>query len=148
VADGFRKPKLIEPGIPEQIVQQPFIWFAGGDEGDVSIIQEDVGCEQAMPVEAFFAVLIAPVGPDPEGAIADPGCPFQVRFEGFALHFEEGIEIKLFHGPARLIAAIDLQDIVFVISHNEQVRADSDGARGIAHARVMRWPDQAKMIGG
>jgi hypothetical protein len=140
--------KLIESGVPEQIFKQPFVRLAGGGECDVSIVHCDVGREEAVPVEAFFAVCVAPVGTDPEGAIADPGCPLQVRFEGLTMHFQEGIEIELLHRSARLIAAIDLQDIVFVISDYEEIRIDRNRARGIAHAGVARRPDQAEMIEG
>jgi hypothetical protein len=64
------------------------------------------------------------------------------------MHFQEGIEIELLHRSARLIAAIDLQDIVFVISDYEEIRTDRNRARGIAHAGVARRPDQAEMIEG
>ena len=92
--------------------------------------------------------MLRSVGADPEGAIADPGSTLQVGFEGLALQLEEAVAIKLLHGPARLIGAIQPQDIVLVTGDDEEIRANCNRPRGIAHTEIPCRPDQVQVGGG
>ena len=47
-----------------------------------------------------FAFFIAAMRTDSKGSIPEPGGSLQVRFEGLAVHFQEGVEIELFEEAA------------------------------------------------
>src|SRR5882672_904989 len=118
---GFGKMEFRKSRVLKQDGQEMFARLADRSECDFAISHFNVNSKKTATIESFLPILIAPMRANPEGAITNQGCPFEIRFTRLAHDFKKSIKIEFLQQRSHMVSRIKSQSIVFVIRNDEEI---------------------------
>ena len=118
----------------QQVQHKGGIKSADGAKTDAATATDDFSGEEAMTGGLKFAFGVGTVGGDPEDAVTEARCAFEVDLLRAFLEIIKPGEVEGLNWKARLGPGVDPQDIIFIVSHDEQIVREHFQSGGVTHS--------------